>query len=179
MQQELVHQLGGNTASDEIAYSCISRTAIDWPLTCCRFGPHSNSHRQYTSFQLFLAYRTDSEYSKTQRSWNRVGSSVMIGHVQMPEEGKTFLEESLGFYGVDIDRAKGRACGSSGEPEFTHLIVHENEVNRIEVCERDPKFIATSGSSNRVYIWNVLKHKANIKSYQSKDRLAAHASDLQ
>ena len=102
----------------------------------------------------------------------------MIGSVELPAPGRAFLEESLGFYGVDVDRTRGWV-GLSGEPEFSDLIVHEDQVDRLEVCDRDPRFIATSGRANKVFVWNLARHRTGIKGYASKDRLAAHGSEMQ
>jgi hypothetical protein len=51
-------------------------------------------------------------------------------------------------------------------------------VNRIEVCDKDARFIASSGNSSKVYVWNTLKQKPNLKNYHPKERYSAHISDL-
>lgn len=136
MHEEPIHELphshaqqnmqgGVQTESDTYAqdfmYSCISRRYSDWPFTCCRFGPHISANKQYNTFQFFLAYRTDSEYSKASRSWNKSGSSIIVGQAEFADDGNMFLEEYECLYGVE--NHKRVAQNLYGGLEFNNILV--------------------------------------------------------
>lgn len=162
--------------NQDILYNSIVRRYLEWPCTCARFGLLTSTHSNYSTLKFFVSYRTDSDYNKQARAWSKVGSSIMVGSLQLPDEGKSFIEEYEGFYGTE--EYKKKRNGITSEIEFDHTLVHENEVNRIEVCDKEPRFISSSGNSSKVYIWNILKQKPKT-SQTSKDRHSAHLSDYQ
>jgi hypothetical protein len=105
----------------DFLYSCITRRYIDWPFTCARFGPHTSPNRNYATYQFFLAYRTDSDYNKATRCWNKVGSCIIIGSAELADEGTCFLEDYECFYGIEDHKKLGR--GLNGGLDFTHILV--------------------------------------------------------
>lgn len=162
--------------NQDILYSSIVRRYLEWPCTCARFGLLTSTQQNYSTLKFFVSYRTDSDYNRQARSWSKHGSSIMVGSLQLPDQGKAFIEEYEGFYGTE--EYKRKRNGITSEIEFEQILVHENEVNRIEVCDKEPKFISSSGNSSKIYIWNILKQKPK-SSQSSKDRHAANISDYQ
>lgn len=133
--------------SMDFMYSCILRRYIDWPFTCARFGPHTSANRDYATYQFFLAYRTDSEYNKTNRTWNKVGSCIIIGSAELADEGSCFLEDYECFYGIEDHKKLGR--GLNGGLDFTHFLVRVDLTTRsMRTKWTESKFVKkTLGSS--------------------------------
>ena len=113
-------------AQNELIYSTLYKKYHEWPFTCARFSTSNNAFKNYSSFQIFLSYRTDAEYNKSTRSWSKSGSSVHVGNYEIENEGMQFIEEYKGFYGVE-DRDKhyyGPESGvGNGNLEYTHGFV--------------------------------------------------------
>lgn len=137
MQEETIHEMMPSAPHGQITmknyqsetdmysmdfmYSCYLRRYIDWPFTCARFGPHTSLNKNYATYQFFLAYRTDSEYNKTTRSWNKSSSCIIIGSAELADEGTCFVEDLECFYGIEDHKKLGR--GLNGGLEFTHMLV--------------------------------------------------------
>ena len=115
-----------NTFPTDLLYSTRFKKYIDWPFTCARFSNVSTLHKNYSTFHIFLSYRTDSDYIKSTRTWTKAGSSMLVAKYELPAPGMQFIEEYEDFYGVEnrqkVHLGSGAGVGH-GNLEYTHGFV--------------------------------------------------------
>lgn len=60
----------------------------------------------------------------------------------------------------------------------THILVHEGEIYRIEVCKVDKRWLASSGDQENISLWDVVKQKSNVQYFRPREKYSADKCDL-
>lgn len=127
-------------------------------------------HNRYISQQLFMSCRTDAVYNATNRSWNKLGSFIVVANfckstlgptptlshqiltsIAYPKDQSYFMEKYSNLYKC----TPVHKSNSFFQP--THIFVHEGEIYRIEVCKVDKRWLASSSDTENICLWDIIK----------------------
>jgi WD40 repeat protein len=56
--------------------------------------------------------------------------------------------------------------------------VHEGEIYRIEVCKVDKRWLASSGDTQNICIWDIIRQKSNVEFFRPREKYTTDKCDI-